>query len=73
MKGHPLAAKTIWQKSSYSQEEGECVELAAAGPAAVALRESEAPGTVLTVSPTALGSLLSGVKNGEFDGPAPRA
>ncbi|MZE77119.1 DUF397 domain-containing protein [Streptomyces sp. SID5475] len=73
MKGHPLAEKTIWQKSSYSQEEGECVELAAAGPAAVALRESDHPGAVLTLRPTVLGALLRGVKAGEFDGPAARA
>ncbi|NJP99526.1 DUF397 domain-containing protein [Streptomyces zingiberis] len=57
-----------WQKSSYSQEEGECVELATAG-SAVALRESDTPGTVLTVSAAALGALLRGVKAGEFDGP----
>lgn len=44
-----MTAPLIWQKSTYSQEQGECVELAAHG-GAVLLRESDNPAVVLRTS-----------------------
>ncbi|MEU4890817.1 DUF397 domain-containing protein [Streptomyces sp. NPDC044780] len=57
-----------WQKSSYSSagDGNSCIELASLG-AAVALRESDDPRTVVTTTPTKLRALLRSIKAGEFD------
>jgi hypothetical protein len=57
-----------WQKSSYSgQGEGDaCVEVASIGED-IALRESDDPDRVVTTTPAKLGSLIAGIKAGEFD------
>ncbi|MES4904622.1 MULTISPECIES: DUF397 domain-containing protein [unclassified Streptomyces] len=57
-----------WQKSSYSgQGEGDaCVEVASIGDD-IALRESDDPDSVVLTTPAELGSLLAGIKAGEFD------
>ncbi|NJQ00646.1 DUF397 domain-containing protein [Streptomyces zingiberis] len=62
-----------WRKSSFSGggEEAECIELGTS-QAGFHIRESDAPGTVLSPAPAALGALLRAVKAGEFD-PAARA
>ncbi|GAB2590116.1 hypothetical protein GCM10027168_23960 [Streptomyces capparidis] len=58
-----------WQKSTFSSAEAtNCVEVTAAPRGAVHLRESDAPGTVLTVGPAAFGALIRHLKAG----PAPR-
>ena len=44
-----MTAPLIWQKSTYSNEGGECLELAAHG-GAVLLRESDNPAVVLTTT-----------------------
>ncbi|KAF4410859.1 DUF397 domain-containing protein [Streptomyces lycii] len=62
-----MREQTVWQKSSFSQEEGECMEIATLGPA-VALRESDDPGTVLTTTPAALDGLIRAVKADVFTG-----
>jgi Domain of unknown function (DUF397) len=64
-----MTAPLIWQKSTYSQEQGECVELAAHG-GAVLLRESDDPAVVLTTSRTNLARFLQGIK---VTAPAPPA
>lgn len=48
-----------WQKSSFSagDEDTNCLEIAAS-PAAIHLRESDHPTTILTPTPTALHALL---------------
>lgn len=56
-----MTATLLWQKSTYSQEQGECVELAVDG-GAVLLRESDDPGTVLNTTPTALARFLRTIK-----------
>ncbi|MCZ4125490.1 DUF397 domain-containing protein [Streptomyces sp. H39-S7] len=57
-----------WQKSSFSDSGGaNCVEVAAVN-GTVMLRESDAPGVVLSTSPIALGRLLANIKAGELDG-----
>jgi hypothetical protein len=62
-----------WQKSTFSQESGECVELTAAG-GAVLLRESEEPGVVLTTTRGELARFLHSLKTAPAIAPAtPRA
>ncbi|MEW2518228.1 DUF397 domain-containing protein [Actinacidiphila alni] len=56
-------ASLVWQKSTYSQEQGECVELAEDG-GAVLLRESDDPTVVLSTTPTALARFLRAIKRG---------
>ncbi|AJZ85790.2 DUF397 domain-containing protein [Streptomyces antimycoticus] len=55
-----------WRKSSYSAGEGQCVEVAVAG-GRVQLRESDAPGTVLTTVPPVLAAFVRSAKAGAFD------
>ena len=61
-----MTAPLIWQKSTYSQDQGECVELATDG-GAVLLRESDDPLVVLSTTPKALARFLQGIK---FEPPA---
>lgn len=51
-----------WQKSSYSAEGANCVNIAAAPDGLLRLRESTDPGTTLTVRPAALRGLLRAIK-----------
>lgn len=48
-----------WQKSSFSTETAACIELANPEAAAILLRESDAPHTVIATSPAALRALLA--------------
>jgi hypothetical protein len=52
-----------WQKSSFSGNSGNCVHIGATGEGAIKLRESDAPETVLTTTPEALGSLIRRIKS----------
>ncbi|MGW0837484.1 DUF397 domain-containing protein [Streptomyces prunicolor] len=54
-----------WQKSSFSGsgDGNACVELAAT-PTTIHLRESDAPATALTTSPTPLTHLLRAIRTG---------
>ncbi|AEW96700.1 MULTISPECIES: DUF397 domain-containing protein [Streptomycetaceae] len=56
-----------WQTSSYCEEASNCLGISAPRPEAVLLRESDAPDTVLTTTPAALGAFLRAVKAGRFD------
>ena len=56
-----MTAPLKWQKSSYSQPGGECVE-PSASPSGVHLRESDAPRTVIRSDRAALGALLTHLK-----------
>ena len=59
-----------WQKSSFSGggEGNACVELAST-PVALHLRESDAPGTVLTTTPAPVGHLLQAIRTGTVTQP----
>jgi hypothetical protein len=58
------ARAIAWQKSSFSNEEGSCVELATInGHSTLAFRESDYPDTVLTTTPPRLRALLHHLKN----------
>ncbi|WP_327428938.1 DUF397 domain-containing protein [Streptomyces sp. NBC_01236] len=57
-----------WQKSTFSGGgEGECVELAAATPHRIHLRESDQH-EIATTTPHALAELLNALKGGRFSG-----
>ncbi|MFH8488182.1 DUF397 domain-containing protein [Streptomyces longisporoflavus] len=56
-----------WQKSSYSSEASNCVELAAAPEKTTRLRESDEPSTNLTLRPASLGALLRAIRQGAFE------
>lgn len=58
-----------WQKSSFSEGGSEnCVEVAARPSGTSRLvRESDAPGVVVTTSRRALADFIRAVKAGEFD------
>ncbi|WP_405956257.1 DUF397 domain-containing protein [Streptomyces phaeochromogenes] len=47
-----------WQKSSFSSEASNCVELATTPDGTIHLRESDDPTTTLTLHPSGLHSLL---------------
>ncbi|MEU9880239.1 DUF397 domain-containing protein [Streptomyces phaeochromogenes] len=51
-----------WQKSSYSSEGNNCVELATAPDGTIHLRESDDPTTTLTLRPSGLHSLLAATR-----------
>ena len=51
-----------WRKSSYSSDQGQCVEVAEI-PGRVAIRDSKNPdGPVLLLSPAAFGDFVSALK-----------
>lgn len=61
-----MAASLQWQKSSFSDSGGaNCVELAAVN-GTVKLRESDAPGVVLSTTPARLAAFLATVKADGF-------
>lgn len=60
-----LAPAIEYRKSSYSDEEGECVEVAANIPTLIAVRDSKAPaGPHLTLHPTPWTEFQAAVREG---------
>ncbi|MFD8755602.1 DUF397 domain-containing protein [Kitasatospora sp. NPDC059577] len=55
-----------WQKSSFSGNAENCVEVRSAD-GAVELRESDEGHLIVRTTPAALATLLQGIKAGEFD------
>ncbi|MFG2846068.1 DUF397 domain-containing protein [Kitasatospora sp. NPDC048296] len=56
-----------WFKSSYSNNGGACVEVAANIPGVVPVRDSKDPqGPALAFSPDGFAAFVAGVKAGEF-------
>jgi hypothetical protein len=55
-----------WRKSSYSEQSGNCLELAVVG-GQILVRESDEPGVVVSTTPAKLAAFLAGAKAGEFD------
>ncbi|MFJ8936860.1 DUF397 domain-containing protein [Streptomyces sp. NPDC102365] len=51
-----------WQKSSFSSEASNCLELATTPEGELHLRESDDPATTLSVPPAGLRSLLATVR-----------
>jgi hypothetical protein len=55
-----------WRKSSYSEQSGNCLEVAVLD-GRILVRESDAPGVVVSTTPAKLAAFLAGAKAGEFD------
>ncbi|TQF03370.1 DUF397 domain-containing protein [Kitasatospora acidiphila] len=56
-----------WFKSSYSDNGGACVEVAANVPGVIPVRDSKDPeGPSLTFTPAGFAAFVAGVKGGEF-------
>ncbi|CAN3982306.1 DUF397 domain-containing protein [Kitasatospora purpeofusca] len=58
--------KLNWQKSSYSGDAAECVEIASDGEL-IRIRESDDPAIAITTTKAKLAAWLQGAKAGEFD------
>ncbi|MFC5663614.1 DUF397 domain-containing protein [Kitasatospora misakiensis] len=58
--------KLNWQKSSYSGDAADCVEIAADG-SLIHIRESDDPAIAITTTKAKLAAWLQGAKAGEFD------
>ncbi|MEV8414776.1 DUF397 domain-containing protein [Streptomyces niveus] len=56
----------MWQKSSFSGEGPQCVEIAE-NNGDILMRESDDPNTVTTTSRDKFAAFIAGVKAGEFD------
>lgn len=57
-----------WQKSSYSNPNGNCVELAQLPDGGIAMRNSRDPhGPALIYTAAEVSAFIAGSKNGEFD------
>jgi hypothetical protein len=62
-----------WQKSSYSSEGNNCLELATAPDGTIHLRESEDPAVTLTLRTPSLASLLATTCEGIRTAPRARS
>jgi hypothetical protein len=61
-------SRAKWRKSTRSQTNGACVEVADNLADVVAVRDSKHPtGPVLTFNPTEWEAFVTGAKDGEFD------
>ncbi|MFH8349215.1 DUF397 domain-containing protein [Streptomyces sp. NPDC018045] len=56
-----------WQKSTYSSEGNNCLELAVGGEGDVLIRESDAPSIVVTAGSVAIAGLLRAAQGGLID------
>lgn len=65
-----MTVSLIWQKSTYSQEQGDCLEVATFG-GAVLLRESDNPGVVLRTTRKNLAVFLQVIRQGPVKGGPP--
>lgn len=54
---------THWQKSTYSGDASNCVNVAASTPDTIHLRESDTPNTILTTTPDGLRHLINTLKS----------
>ncbi|MDJ0347075.1 DUF397 domain-containing protein [Streptomyces sp. H10-C2] len=56
-----------WQKSTFSENQVNCVHVASAADGTIRLRESDDPGVIVTTTPAQLAAFILSAKAGEFD------
>ncbi|TKA03310.1 DUF397 domain-containing protein [Actinacidiphila oryziradicis] len=56
-----------WQKSTFSGDQANCIELAAS-TTGIHIRESDDPEVIITTAPAELAALIAAIRNGQFDG-----
>ncbi|MFJ4096137.1 DUF397 domain-containing protein [Kitasatospora sp. NPDC089913] len=56
-----------WQKSTYSSQAANCIQVAAMPDGAIRIRESDEPAAILATTQARLRALLLGAKAGKFD------
>ncbi|MFE2032717.1 DUF397 domain-containing protein [Streptomyces scopuliridis] len=61
-----MSTEISWQKSSFSDEGAQCVEIAEHN-GEILMRESEDPNVVTVTSRSKFAAFIAGVKAGEFD------
>ncbi|MFJ2874212.1 DUF397 domain-containing protein [Streptomyces sp. NPDC087298] len=61
----------VWQKSSFSGEAANCVNVAAAPDGTLRLRESDAPGVILVATRAGLSALVASIKENKSLGTQP--
>ncbi|WP_078897735.1 DUF397 domain-containing protein [Streptomyces rimosus] len=62
-----MPVSALWQKSSYSSEGNNCLELAVGTDGEVLVRESDDPSIVVATSPAVVGGLLRAAQGGTTD------
>ncbi|MYZ39701.1 MULTISPECIES: DUF397 domain-containing protein [unclassified Streptomyces] len=61
-----MSTEIRWQKSSFSGDGPQCVEVAEQG-GEILIRESDAPNAIATTDRAKFAAFIKGVKAGEFD------
>ncbi|KPI03721.1 protein of unknown function DUF397 [Actinobacteria bacterium OK074] len=61
----------IWQKSSFSAEAANCVNIAATPDGTLRLRESDDPAVILPATRPTLSALLTSIKTSQIPTPTP--
>lgn len=67
MTQHPEFPGVAWQKSSYSGNQGNCVEIGEFEGGYVIRNSRQPQGQVLRFTPAEMAAFVDGVKDGEFD------
>ena len=61
-----MTTQLSWQKSSYSGEGNNCLELASTESGALLIRESDSPTAIIETTPAKLATLLAATRDGRL-------